>query len=91
MAEGSRPPPGVAERLRQLGACYIPESDAEARARLAAERPAPAEPFAAVVARRLGELRALCQLARCLQQRTLLAEYEALLARKQQGDVRGDR
>lgn len=66
MAEGGQPPPGAAERLEQLRARYVPESDAEARARLAAERPAKTEPFATAVNRRLHELRALCLLARHL-------------------------
>jgi hypothetical protein len=58
-----QPPPGVAERLERLRALYVPESLAEARRRLAAESNATAEPFATAVARRLEELRALCDLA----------------------------
>ena len=57
------PPPGVAERLEQLQAVFIPEDDSEVRQRLAAERPRQSEPFVAAVRRRLRELRALCDLA----------------------------
>lgn len=56
----------VAERLAALRACYVPESDEEARRRLARERPTAPEPFDRAVARRLGELRALCELTNYL-------------------------
>jgi hypothetical protein len=70
MPEGSAPPPGVAQRLADLGALYVPESDKDARERLASEsEPQPEESFASGVARRLAELRALCDLARHLQGR----------------------
>jgi hypothetical protein len=74
MGEGAHrsaghPPPGVAERLERLRALYVPEDDAEVRRRLASRPPAPAEPFAAQVARRLKELRALCDLAAYLGRR----------------------
>lgn len=60
----------VAARLDALRAHYVPECVAEARARLARERPVgPREPFERAVARRLVELRALCELARHLQSR----------------------
>ncbi len=64
---GGRPPPGVAERLERLRVCYVPETDADARRRLAAERQVTAVPFASAVARRLHELRALCDLANHLR------------------------
>ena len=57
------PPPGVAARLARLRALYVPETDTAARSRLARERPRVTEPFEAAVARRLGELRALSELA----------------------------
>jgi len=60
------PPAGVAERLERLRAFYVPETDAEARLRLQSEARVSSEPFAATVARRLEELRALCDLAACL-------------------------
>jgi hypothetical protein len=60
------PRPGVAERLQRLRALCVAESDSQARRRLAAQPPAAAEPFAAAVARRLDELRALCDLAKHL-------------------------
>jgi hypothetical protein len=63
MAERGAPPPGVAERLERLRALYEPETDAEARLRLEREARGPSEPFAAAVARRLEELRALSDLA----------------------------
>lgn len=72
MADGGlsgAPPPGVAERLSQLGRLYVPERDPEARRRLENERPASAEPFPTAVARRLAELRALCDLADHLRPR----------------------
>lgn len=75
MAEGAHrlagePPPGVAERLEQLRALCVPESDADARRRLVAQARSGAEPLAAaVVARRLGELRALSDLTVSLHRR----------------------
>jgi hypothetical protein len=54
----------VAARLAALRARYEPESVAEAALRLADERPPVIEHFADGVQRRLGELRALCELAR---------------------------
>jgi hypothetical protein len=61
---GPLPPPGVAARLATLRDLYVAERDADARARLARERPRPPdEPFAILVHRRLRELRALCDLA----------------------------
>lgn len=54
-------PERVASRLRALAALYIPETVAEGRARLRADAT-----FAALVARRLDELRALDDLARYL-------------------------
>jgi hypothetical protein len=56
-------PGGVAERLERLRTMYVPERDSVVRRRLAAERPAGVESFAAAVARRLDELRALSDLA----------------------------
>jgi len=59
----------VAARLAQLRALYVPERDAEARARLEQDQPPPvAESFSRAVARRLAELRALCELADYLHQ-----------------------
>ncbi len=70
MAERSAPPPGVAQRLADLGALYVAESDKDARERLAAEMlPRSEGTFASEVARRLAELRALCDLARHLRAR----------------------
>lgn len=57
------PPPGAAARLAALRALYVPEDVAAARARLAEDRPAPVERFDEAAARRLRELRALCELA----------------------------
>jgi hypothetical protein len=68
------PPPGVAERLARLSALYVPETDAEARARLDRERPRAREPFAVVVAWRLDELRALSALADYLHQARVPAD-----------------
>jgi hypothetical protein len=74
MSEGlrrpaSHPAPGVAERLEGLRATYVPEGDANAGRRPAAQPDAAAEAFAAGVARRLEELRALCDLAQHLHRR----------------------
>jgi len=63
------PPSGVAERLERLRAQCVPERVAEARRRLA-DRPRTTDaPFSDVVARRLAELRALCDLASHLRRR----------------------
>lgn len=61
-------PIAVAARLAILRALYVPETVADARRRLAKERPADDTPFAEKVARRLDELRALDDFARYLQQ-----------------------
>jgi hypothetical protein len=61
------PPSGVALRMERLRVLCVPERDAEARRRLA-DRPR-TTPFAAAVARRLAELRALCDLALHLRRR----------------------
>lgn len=50
----------VAARLERLRASYVPETLEEGRARLAHQ--APEESFERGVARRLAELRALCEL-----------------------------
>ena len=64
--EVQRVPHGVAERLAALRALYVPERLAEATAcEMKRPRRAP-EAFADAVARRLHELRALCELARYL-------------------------
>jgi len=60
-------PEDVAARLAKLRALYVPESVEEARVRLEAERPRPAETFDEAVARRLCELRAICELVRHVQ------------------------
>ena len=57
------PPPGVAARLTALRDLYAPEPVAEAKERLARERPKPRQPFEVAIARRLLELRALLDLA----------------------------
>ena len=57
-------PEDVAARLAVLRALYVPESIEEARLRLERERPAPDESFDQAVARRLRELRAICDLVR---------------------------
>jgi len=64
------PPAGVALRLERLRVLCVPERAAEARRRLA-DRPRTGTntSFAAAVARRLAELRALCDLASHLQRR----------------------
>lgn len=57
------PPVGVAARLRHLRRIATAETDGEARARLARERPAPRiSTFAELASARLRELRALCEL-----------------------------
>jgi hypothetical protein len=56
----------VAVRLSVLRALYIPEPLDQARDRLAKEQPRPSASFEQVAARSLGELRALCELARAL-------------------------
>jgi len=55
-------PEDVAARLAVLRALYVPESIEEARLRLERERPEPEESFDQAVARRLRELRAVCDL-----------------------------
>jgi hypothetical protein len=62
-------PAQVHARLAQLRRLYVPESVAEARMRLARERPHRSETAAERAARCLGELRALDQLARALHRR----------------------
>ncbi len=57
-------PPAVAARLAWLRTSYAPMTAEEARGRLAP--PPRSEPFAAGVARRLAELRALSELTRHL-------------------------
>jgi hypothetical protein len=60
----------VRSRLAALRERYVPETVAEARQRLAAERPArEPTPTARSVARALEELRALCELSAVLQRR----------------------
>jgi hypothetical protein len=63
------PPSGVAERLERLRVLHVPERDTEARQRFADRPRAANTPFALAVARRLAELRALCDLASHLGQR----------------------
>jgi hypothetical protein len=58
----------VAERLRVLRGLYVAETAAQARQRLGGPRRATDDAFATAVARRLGELRALCDLANHLHQ-----------------------
>lgn len=58
----------VAARLAKLASLYVPETIEEGRARLARERPPRDETFEQAVARRLGELRALYDLALYLRQ-----------------------
>jgi hypothetical protein len=70
-ARPAGPPPGVAERLEALRGLYVAETDREARARLARERPRSDRPFPVLVAARLHELRALCDLAAHLQRAPL--------------------
>jgi hypothetical protein len=62
-------PEDVAARLMRLRELCVPESVEEARLRLEAERPQPVgdEPFEQAVARRLRELRALCDLVEHVQ------------------------
>ena len=64
-----QPPSGVAERLEQLRGQCVPELVAEARRRLADRPRAANAPFSVVVARRLAELHALCELASHLRRR----------------------
>jgi hypothetical protein len=52
----------VAKRLQRLRELCVPMDEAEARQRMAAQPVAP-QVFAVAVARRLDELRALCELA----------------------------
>ena len=60
-------PETVARRLDRLRALYVPETEAEARRRLA--EPASNRSFAEAVEMRLAELRALCELSAYLRQR----------------------
>ena len=60
-------PEDVTARLAKLRALYVPESIEEARLRLERERPKSEEPFEQAVARRLRELRAVCELVRHVQ------------------------
>ena len=59
-------PQQLATRLEALRSSYVPETLEEAHARLAREQPRDTMPFDQRVARRLAELRALCELARAL-------------------------
>jgi hypothetical protein len=61
-------PAAVGARLAALRAASVPERDVDARARLARERPVSTRPFVLLVSQRLGELRALCELARHLHE-----------------------
>jgi hypothetical protein len=63
------PPSGVALRMERLRVLCVPERDAEARRRLPDRPRTTNAPFAAAVARRLAELRALCDLASHLRRR----------------------
>ena len=56
-------PADVAARLACLRQLHVPEREDEARARLAASRVTPKEPFALAVQRRLRELGSLVELA----------------------------
>lgn len=56
----------VAQRLERLRELYVAETIEEGRRRLAADQPAPTESFDEAVARRLAELRELCELTRVL-------------------------
>jgi hypothetical protein len=56
----------VTARLAVLRQACVTERDADARARLARERPRSQQPFEVAVERRLRELHALCTLAGCL-------------------------
>lgn len=69
MTSDSSPPPGVAERLNALRRLYIAETADEGRARLSQARSRIERPFAVLVAARLQELRALCDLATHLHQK----------------------
>lgn len=59
-------PHAVRARLAVLRALYVPETVDEGRARLSHERPRREVPLEVLAARRLAELRALCELARYL-------------------------
>jgi hypothetical protein len=63
------PPSGVAERMERPRDLCVPERDAEVRRGLADRPRATDAPLAAAVARRLAELRALCDLASHLRRR----------------------
>ncbi|HLT38436.1 MAG TPA: hypothetical protein VK034_19250 [Enhygromyxa sp.] len=59
-------PAAVQARLDRLRELYVPEDLETARRRLEAERPALRETFNEAAARRLEELRALCELTQVL-------------------------
>jgi hypothetical protein len=59
-------PRRVAARLARLRSIYIAETVEQASMRLVRERPVESIPFEVGVARRLAELRALCELTRAL-------------------------
>jgi hypothetical protein len=65
----STPLSGVAERLERLRLLCVPERVEEARRRLSGGPGIPDAPFSVLVARRLAELRALCDLANHLRRR----------------------
>jgi len=75
MAEGDRRrnpapaaiPAGMDKRLAELRRLYVPEPTDEAQRRLDRERPRGKESFDQAIARRLRELRALCDLANHLR------------------------
>jgi hypothetical protein len=67
--DANSPPPGAGARLERLRALHVPERDADARRRLASERPRRSEPLAVAAARRLRELSALHDLAVHLHRR----------------------
>jgi hypothetical protein len=60
-------PEAVQRRLQQLAELYVPEDLETARQRLESDRPKPRETFNEAAARRLEELRALCELTQVLQ------------------------
>jgi hypothetical protein len=59
-------PVAVERRLQRLRERYVPETIEAGRRRLEADRPARTESFDQAVARRLTELRALCELTKVL-------------------------
>jgi hypothetical protein len=66
MSEAELSPTAVHRRLERLREIYVPEELETARRRLEAERTRPRETFNESAARRLEELRALCELTRVL-------------------------